>query len=295
MSSRPDVALGSAPRDLREQRGVGLALEVQDLAPRAPPAQVPLEPRKEQERRRDAGVAERDQQVGELARLAALVEAEDRAQHDLDRDLLHARAERKPAACVPLRDVRAGDVADRNGVAAHPVARKRGDQEPPAPRVGASVGDERRRAAGERAEHREVRRAAARRVGARGEQLLDVRRRRDQYPVAAADEPKREDVAEALAAFIEQGQRIGDEAEGLQRRRRPQPGRQPRCCVHAEVDSGRLANSSVKRTAAGRASHHGLTLRNPDDAGRELGSIRRHVRAGTGCARVRACLRCGRT
>ena len=213
-------AVAAALLDEREELGVGLRAGAQEAPPRRAGPEVALH-RREQAH----GVGSDGQQGAQVLAQAIepcpLLQAEDRAQDDLERERLQARVEGDPLAPRPTLDLGGGDLGHDRGQPRDLLAVEGRQHETPLGQVGVLVEQDHRVAADQRLEDA---RAAARMQDLRGrrEDLLDLVGVREHHERRRGDQANGEARAEARAAAFEEGDRPRPPAHRLQ------PGRSPR-------------------------------------------------------------------
>ena len=191
-----------------------------------------------------------DQRAAERAPAVRALDPEHGPQDHLERDRLHARVQRDLLTPRPGRDHALGGLADHLLVGAHALAVKRGQHQPPAPQVLVVFLQQQRARAEQRLEDHVA--PGGDRVHPVGrEQRFQRRRVGDEDDVAGPVQLRLEGLAELPPTALEEGQRAGDEAGGLQRPRQGH-ARRP-SAADARPSRGRASAPPSSRCSPGPA------------------------------------------
>ena len=169
---------GTAARNFRVDRAIGLTTKVHHAAPRTVAAEVPLKRWGEKEWRPDAEIGEVGEKPDDAFVPRVAIDSEYRSQDDLKRDALRFALHRKRLTDRPRIDRAHRDLAHLVEVDLHPLAVKGRQQETPAAKVRILIHREHGGFAGYCAEDTAVGLTGMRRFRVRGEQCLEVVRRR---------------------------------------------------------------------------------------------------------------------
>ena len=211
----------AAPADLVRDRGV----QLDHLAPEPAQAHQPVGAEERVEQGAACVGRPRDQpaqQCAEAVEARALVDAEHRAQHDPERDRVHAGQRRRGRAERPRRDLPPRRVADERVVDAHPLAVERREHELAAAQVLVPV-EQQDVLRPEQRTQRPVRRSRVDLGGAVRVQLPHRLRVRQHHP-RLPHRTRREDVAERAVGRLEEAVRVEPVAQRLQRERPARAG-----------------------------------------------------------------------
>ena len=220
------VVLPTALVDQRIDQRVGLREQRLQAAERPAAAHQPLQPRGWRRQQREGALGEledRREQLAQLVQPRTALEAEDRAQHDLEREPLQAGVQLDRLLARPVGELALGQLAHQTLQRVHALAVERRQEQLALLHVGRLVQQDHRVATDQRFEDPRAL-AGVQDVGRRHQHFLDLVGVREDHERRLAEEADLVALAVARAIAIQDGGRARPGAECLQGGRHPWAG-----------------------------------------------------------------------